>query len=213
MARLWLLVVPLLACSPVRYSTEPGAPTLVVPARLAEGKAKPAASAAAPAASAIPPVASASAAPAPLAFSTAPDPTPLRMAEQVEYELELSDGKVNVVSVKPVKLAEPVVTPRRFGRYAIELSIGHELIDRLRFDFPGTAADDVQPGSKQSLSAPLTLSAHALARVTLRVPQSSRVRQALLVDRATGIASLLEWPLPSVPAVAPAPAPAPARSK
>jgi hypothetical protein len=106
---------------------------------------------------------------------------------------------VSVVSVKPVKLAEPIVTPRRIGRYAIELSIGRELIDRLRFDFPGTAADDPQLGSKKKLYAPLTLGEHAIGHLKLQVPQSPRVRRAVLVDRAANTATELEWPLPDVP--------------
>ncbi|HXK20791.1 MAG TPA: hypothetical protein VNG33_23430, partial [Polyangiaceae bacterium] len=137
----------------------------------------------------------------------------LRMAEQVEYELELSAGKVHVVSVKPVKLAEPIVTPRRIGRYALELSIGHELVERVRFDFPGTAADDPQVGTKKALYAPLTLSERAIARVKVLVPQSPRVRRATLVDRGTAAASELEWPLPEVPKATPAPAPASSAAK
>jgi len=125
------------------------------------------------------------------------------MAEQVEYELELNEGKVHVVSVKAVKLPSPVVTPRRLGRYAIELRIGPELIERVRFDFPGTAADEPEVGPKKPLFAPLTLAARAIAHVRLQVPQSPRVRQAVLVDRGLNTASALEWPLPEVAKAAP----------
>lgn len=200
----------LLGCSSARYSSEPGAPTLVLPAHFGEGngepaspRPKPSGAVAAPAASA-----SASAAPpaAPLVPSNLPDPTPLRMAEQVEYEIELANGKVSVLSAKPVKLPAPVVTPRRVGRYAIELSIGHELIERVRFDFPGTAADEPQLDRKKKLYAPLTLSERALARVKLQLPHSPRVRRAVLVDRATNAATEIEWPLPEVPKAGPGPA-------
>jgi len=201
-------------CASARYSSEPGAPTLVVPARFAEGKAEPAAtpkatasspapSAAAPAGSGAPPAAAVP----PLTPSNLPDPTPLRMAEQVEYELELADGKVKVLSVKPVKLAAPIVTPRRVGRYAIELTIGRELIERVRFDFPGTAADEPEIGSKKRLFAPLTLSARAVARVKLQLPHSPRVRRAALVDRAANTATEIEWPLPELPKTAASPPP------
>jgi hypothetical protein len=205
---LTVALVPLVAvaCSAARYSTEPGAPTLVVPAHFAEGKGEPALARGVPTPSATPPIAaSGSAAPAAPALtpSTAPDPTPLRLAEQVEYELELSEGKVRVVSVKPVTLPAPVVTPRRLGRYAIELSIGPELIERVRFDFPGTAADDPQVGPKKPLFAPLTLSERAIARVKLLLPQSPRVRRAVLVDRALETVTPLEWPLPAVPPAPP----------
>jgi hypothetical protein len=204
---LCLAAAPLLAfgCASARYSTEPGSPTLVVPAHFAEGKAQPASASATPA----PSVASASAAPsassAPaITPSTQPDPPPLRLAEQVEYALELNEGKLRVVSVKAVKLAAPVVTPRRLGRYAIELSIGRELIDRVRFDFPGTAADDPQLGPKKPLFAPLTLAARAIAHISVQLPQSPRVRRAVLVDRATNTATELEWPLPEIAKAPPA---------
>jgi hypothetical protein len=181
-----------------------------MPAHFAEGKGEPGAVSSEPTATHAPaaaPSASAAAAPVgpPLLASTAPDPTPLRMAEQVEYELELSDGKVHVVSVKAVRLAEPIVTPRRLGRYAVELSIGHELIERLRFDFPGTAADEPQIGPKKPLFAPLTLSARAIAHVSLQLPQSPRVRRAVLVDRGLNTVTELEWPLPEVAKAVPAP--------
>lgn len=181
-----------------------------MPARFAEGKGEPAAPASPKAvASVAPPApsASASASPesAPLAPSNLPDPAPLRMAEQVEYELQLANGKVTVVSVTPVELPAPIVTPRRVGRYAIELSIGHELIERVRFDFPGTAADEPQLGGKKKLFAPLTLSERALARIKLQLPHSPRVRRAVLVDRAANTATELEWPLPEVPKTSPAP--------
>jgi hypothetical protein len=132
------------------------------------------------------------------------------MAEQVEYELELSEGKVSVKAVKPVKLAQPIVTPRRMGRYAVELSIGNELIERVRFDFPGTAADEPAPGPKR-LDAPLDLGSRVVTHVKLLLPHSPRVRRALLVDRALNTATELEWPLPAPPPSA-APAPAPSAS-
>ena len=226
---LTVALLPLLfafGCSTARYSSEPsrpapgqldngrpqlaeGGPSLVLPARFAEGKGEPGAT---PSSSAVPPPApgssatpSGSASPPAPALSSAPDPTALRMAEQVEYELELSEGKIRVVSVKPVKLGEPVVTPRRLGRYAVELSIGHELIERLRFDFPATAADEPEVGTKHKLYAPLTLSARAIAHVKLHLPQSPRVRRAALVDRATNTVTELPWLLPDVAKAPPAP--------
>jgi hypothetical protein len=204
-------------CSSARYSTEPGGPSLVMPAHFAEGKGEPRAAplpsspppTATPAASAsaapAPTDAAASPAPPPLLPSTLPDPSPLQQSEQVEYELELREGKISVLSVKPIKLAAPAVTPRRIGRYAIELSIGPELIERVRFDFPGTAADEPQLGSKKPLFAPLTLSERAIRRLKVQVPQSPRVRRAALVDRAKNSATELEWPLPPVPKAPAAP--------
>ena len=192
-----------LACSSARYSTEPGAPTLILPARLAEGTGEGAS--AAPAASTAPASSAKAAAAQPYAVSKLPDPAPpLRLAEQVEYQLELSEGKVKVVSVKPVTLREPEVTARRMGRWALELSIGQELIERVRFDFPTTAADEPAPGPKK-LRTPLDLASRAVARVTVLVPHSERVRRAVLFDRALETVTELPWPLPPPPPPAPAP--------
>lgn len=203
-----------LACSSARYSAEPGAPTLILPARLAEGTEAAASAPPAPSASTTAPAAStAPAAVAALAPSKLPDPLPLRSADQVEYQLELSQGKLRVLSVKPVTLREPLVTPRRVGRWAIELSIGPELIERLRFDFPATAADEPTTGPRK-LAAPLDLGSRAIARITLLVPHSPRVRRALLIDRASNGVTELDWPMPVVPVAAKAPAPAvPAATK
>ncbi len=174
-----------------------------MPARFAEGEGEGApAGSASPAPNSAAPAGSAVVAADPASTgSSAPDPEPLRLAEQVEYELALAEGKVSLVAVRTPTLPAPVVTPRRIGRYAIELGIGNELIDRVRFDFPGTAGDELTPGSKQSLSAPLTLSARAIARIKVLVPRSPRVRRALLVDRALGTVTKLEWPFarPSSP--------------
>jgi hypothetical protein len=131
-----------------------------------------------------------------------PDPTALKSAQQVEYQLELSEGKVKVVSVKPVTLKEPAVTARRMGRWALELSIGQELIERVRFDFPQTAADEPNANQKR-LRPPLDLGSRAIARVTVHVPHSERVRRAVLFDRAHETVMELEWPLPAPPPPAP----------
>jgi len=201
-----------IGCSGARYSAQ-DAPGIVMPAHFAEGSGEPGAvkgSASAKPAAATAPAASGDAdcasgvgqrerCPPRLSPSTAPDPEPLRMAEQVEYELELAEGQVRVLAVRTPTLPSPVVTPRRMGRYAIELGIGQELLERVRFDFAATAGDEVTPGPKQPLSAPLTLSARAIARLKVRVPRSPRARRALLVDRALGTVTVLEWPLPEAP--------------
>jgi hypothetical protein len=120
-----------------------------------------------------------------------PDPEPLRMAEQWEYEISSEQGALAVSSVKAVTLREPAVTPRRMGRYAIELWIGHELVERVRFDLPLLGGGEEPP--KPTLAPPgLEKGVHARTRVL--VPRSPRARRALLVDRAEGRATPLPWP-------------------
>lgn len=133
---------------------------------------------------------------------TLPDPEPLRQAEQWRYQIEHVDGTLRVAVVEPVTFAQPVVTARRMGRYAIELWIGTELIDRVRFDLPLLA---VQPeDGSTSLAHPPDLGSGVRARATVLVPASRRARRAVLVDRATREVIALPWPpdrpLPAAPA-------------
>jgi hypothetical protein len=114
-------------------------------------------------------------------------------------------GKVRVGNVRELLYPKPVVTVRRMGRFAVELWIGRELVERVRFDFPLLAAEE---GTQKTtpLHAPPTFAA-ATAEAVVRVPASPRALRAVLVDRATGRTQELAWP-PDRPIGAPDPAPA-----
>jgi len=166
-----------------------------------------------------------SAAPAPRAFtSDPPDPQPLRLADQYEYTLHYEDEKIRLGAVRRVRFAKPVVTARRIGRYAVELWIGHELVDRVRFDFPLLAASEPTPEKRHKLYETPQLTGGPYT-VTVLVPAAPRARSARLVDRATRKQAELTWPPAPAglgditpmdpPAATPAtsePAPAPAAS-
>jgi hypothetical protein len=131
--------------------------------------------------------------------SSPPDPEPLRLADQWEYQLESKAGKVTVVAVQPRHFKSPVVTARRFGRFAIELWIGPELVERVRFDFPGLALEEPeQLGARRPLYRKPDLGRGADVRQKVLVPASPRARRALLIDRASGEASPLPWPPPAM---------------
>lgn len=148
-----------------------------------------------------------------------PDPTPLRLKEQWEYELEMKAGKLSVLATHARTFPQPVVTARRFGRYAIELWIGNELVDRIRFDFPGLAMEepDAAAGGRRPLYSPITLTSGAEVRQKVLVPAAPRARRARLLDRGTGQSFALPWPpeptatTPSPPAGAAPPKPVPSR--
>jgi hypothetical protein len=125
---------------------------------------------------------------------SAPDPEPLRQAEQYEYELVYERGDVRVASVRRVTYPNPVVTARRMGRYAIELWIGQELIDRVRFDFPLTAADEPLAKGSPNPTTPPNLGPGVTSTQKLLVPAAERARRAVLVDRATNARTELPWP-------------------
>jgi hypothetical protein len=93
------------------------------------------------------------------------------------------------------------------GRFAVELWVGSELVDRVRFDFPLLAAEGPPPKKRRPLDDPPSLTGGPL-RTTVLVPAAWRARRALLVDRATNTETELDWP-PRFDAGAPTAAPAP----
>ena len=222
-ARASVFLCLLAACAEGHYATvEPGHAAFVVPHHIAEGKgegtdlpehaAAPNAGSSAAAPAPAPAPALRPAASPPLSGS-APDPEPLLMAEQWQYQLLYQDGAPSVERVQKLTLPRPLPTPRRMGRFALELWIGRELIDRVRFDFPLIAAEE-QPGVKRRpLHDAPSLAPHAIARIRVSLPASARATRLVLVDRATEKSQELPWPpdrdapTASPPANAPVPVP------
>lgn len=115
----------------------------------------------------------------------APDPPALTSTVQYELELRYARGDVELVGAEERRFQRPRVTPRRIGRFAIELWIGLELVERVRFDFPLLGAEESEDGG---LERGLVTSQKVL------VPATDRPTRALLVDRATGEEIELPWP-------------------
>jgi hypothetical protein len=191
-----LVVISLAAaCSSARLGGPDGSSGVTMPARFAEGKnekPKERSDAGAPAdggsAEALEKLAARRKA------GTLPDPEPLIVARYWEYQVLYDRGRVSVRSVRPLRYDRPIATPRYVGRFAIELWIGHELVDRVRFDFPVIAADEVRTGPRRPLEEPPSLAAGAAVAQTVLVPASPRATRAELVDRATGSRQVLPWP-------------------
>ncbi len=136
----------------------------------------------------------------------APDPEPLRTADQFDCSFRYEKGEVKLVGATKRTMPQPVSTPRRLGRFAVELWLGHELIERVRFDFPLLAAAPEQP--EKDKKAP-SIESGLVVTQKLLVPMTDRATRAVLVDRATGEQRELPWPLTGNPeTVAPLPAPA-----
>jgi hypothetical protein len=185
------VVVVLAACGAGHYATvDPGHAAFVVPHHIAEGKGE---GADLPADAGLPPTHAAAVPPPPLSGS-APDPEPLRMAEQWQFSMLYQGGSVSVEHFEKRTLAKPVSTARRMGRFALELWIGHELIDRVRFDFPLIAAEEAPGVTRRPLHDPPSLGPHAIARINVLLPQSPRATRLVLVDRATQKTEELPWP-------------------
>lgn len=199
----WLLAASSSVCAcGATYRTDRGHAELVAPVAIAERR--PDASEATP----TPPRASATAsnasapknavAGAPRAGSPSPqgfppDPEPLVVQQHYRYELRYDRGDIHVVAVRSVDTAKPVETQRTMGRFAFELWIGAELIDRVRFDFPllgaEAPAEDVQP-----LHAPPNFAQGAVVSRSVVVPHSQRATSARIIDRATGSVTSVDWP-------------------
>jgi hypothetical protein len=126
----------------------------------------------------------------------APDPRPLVMRQQWVVRLAYRSGDMFLRGAQRVDLPRAVSTPRAFGRFALELYVGKELVDRVRFDFPLLGADDLSADSNgDKLRTPPSLTAGLSTQATVQIPRSDRATRALLVDRATGTAWPLAWPL------------------
>jgi hypothetical protein len=125
------------------------------------------------------------------------------MADQWQYQLLFQNGAPSVEGVSQQLLPKPIATPRRMGRFALELWIGHELIDRVRFDFPMIAAEERPGVTRRPLHDVPSLAPHALSRIRVSVPASPRATRLVLVDRATEKSQALPWP--PEPSALPAP--------
>jgi hypothetical protein len=182
------------ACSGARYSTrEELNPGVTVPTPIAEGKrGEPT----------LPRRTPVDAGAQVRAVSTLPDPQPLRINRQWQYDILYERGRLRVVRVEGLRFPRPVVTAREMGRYAIELWIGAELVERVRFDFPLLGAEDPSATNERG-ALKQTPSLAATTTVTRRVlvPASPRATRALLIDRATGDSQPLPWP-PDAPLAA-----------
>ena len=194
-----IVVAFVTACASARSPTATEAtPGVVFPMHLGEGHGDGALGEPPSTASAAPPVPVTPAAPpeptAPpqTAASDPPDPTPLRQAEQYEYTFRYEQGHVTLVGLRAVRFPKPVVTARHIGRFALELWIGRELVDRVRFNFPLLGSDEPRKGPRPLHEPPTMTAGPFTARVL--VPASSRARSARLVDRATREEGRLVWP-------------------
>jgi len=182
-----LTALAVVSCSSARQPTPTEAtPGIVFPAHFAEGEEK---DAGAPASEAR---AESVTEPAKRS-SSPPDPEPLRQAEQYEYTFEYDTGRARFVAVRALKFREPVITARKMGRFAVELWVGTELVDRVRFDFPLLAAEAPPSKKKKPLDDPPALTSGVL-KATVLVPASWRARRAVLVDRGTSQETELDWP-------------------
>lgn len=123
-----------------------------------------------------------------------PDPQPLLQRAWWSYPITYDRGTITAGVPQLVCLPRPQATARRIGRFAFELWLGRELVDRLRFDFPLLATEAPAPVSPRPIHDTPRFAPGARVSVVLRVPASERATRASILDRATGEVLDVMWP-------------------
>lgn len=122
-----------------------------------------------------------------------PDPPPLVTRHQWIFDVRWRDAAVSVRGVRRVELAKPAPTARNMGRFAIELWVGRELVERVRFELPLLGGDELS-GKKRPWNAPPSFERLLTTSAAILVPHSARATRAVLLDRATGQTVTIPWP-------------------
>ncbi len=120
-----------------------------------------------------------------------PDPPPKQNTKQWVFQIDVKQGVPSLGKVTPVTLKKAEATPRVMGRYALELYVGTEILDRLRFNVPlggdGPREGNDQPGRKKP-------EFRANAKFFVRVADHARATRLRFVDRASGEVTVFFWP-------------------
>lgn len=139
-------------------------------------------------------------------------PDPAGRADRKQWVLDISHkrGQNTITRVRPVTLEQPASSARVMGRYAVELYVGKELLDRVRFNVPLTGDGPPERSHRRVFSRPTF--ENVSTRLRVQITDQPRAAYMVLVDRATGDSQRFWWPPSSdgslVPmAAAPAAAP------
>ncbi len=122
----------------------------------------------------------------------APDPPAHASRANWVFEIRVDEGRVSIDRVKPITFAKPAETPRVVGRFALELYIGRELLDRVRFNVPLMGGEATE-GNRNNLPKP-RFEQSVNAHLTTRMADNPRAAYLLVVDRATGDTQKFAWP-------------------
>jgi len=124
-----------------------------------------------------------------------PDPKPISARDWVALEFTYVNGEAKPRASHRLQTAKARDSARVVGRYAVELWIGCELIDRVRFSFPLQGAESPpRAGKRHELHEQPSFTARGELKATVLVPFSDRATRAELVDRSAGTRVTLAWP-------------------
>lgn len=119
-----------------------------------------------------------------------PDPPPRASLSHWVFHVDVRDGVLSLGKVDTVTSKQPLATTRVFGRYAIELHVGRELLDRVRFDVP-LQGDGARPRDRAVRSPSFE---HVTTSLQVRIADNPRATFMELVDRSTGQRTRFLWP-------------------
>ena len=122
----------------------------------------------------------------------APDPPAHASKKQWTLEIAARDGKVSAQRATASTLAKPAESPRVMGRFALELYVGPELLDRVRFNVPLMGNGPVEHSTKRAYHNPDT--DKVTTSLKIRLADSPRAAYLVLVDRVTDERQRFEWP-------------------
>jgi hypothetical protein len=115
-------------------------------------------------------------------------------ASRKQWNIEIASrgGKVTAERAAAVTFDKPAESARVLGRFAVELYVGRELLDRVRFNVP-LMGDEPPQNNRNGLPRP-RFDQNVTARVTVRIADHPRAAYLLIVDRDTGETQKLDWP-------------------
>jgi hypothetical protein len=122
----------------------------------------------------------------------APDPPARASRLNWIFELSTRGGKVSIDRVKSALYDKPAETPRVVGRFALELYVGRELLDRVRFNVP-LMGGEPPVGNRNNLPKP-RFDQNVAGRVQTRLADNGRAVYLVMVDRETGDTQKFLWP-------------------
>ena len=120
----------------------------------------------------------------------APDPPPVASKRQWVFTVIAKESVPTIARATEIELKQAEATPRVMGRFALELTVGTELLDRHRFDVPLNGdgpRDRDEAGRKRPQFRVNT-------KFFVRMAHHDRATGLRLVDRATGEVTRFAWP-------------------
>lgn len=122
----------------------------------------------------------------------APDPPARASKKQWTLEIAARAGKVSAERATSSLLKQPAESPRILGRFALELYVGPELLDRVRFNVPLMGNGPVEHSTRRAYHNPDT--DQVTTSLKVRLADSPRAAYLVLVDRFTEERQRFEWP-------------------